>query len=189
MSSNERDLLMLRSSLWLLIVVAVVFIGCGPDEESSPVAPQLTIGDDNQDQVWHAGPDQGLLGVTDFWFTPGTLHGSSIVVYNGPSKIGYEVYNTEDPSIVYFVQGYIAPDEDAIQSGTIIPLDEWVHIRMVVYSPSIPGWMINFLNGVKEIFFDDLQPGWVERVFEVDVKLKPSNPGIHPLVFERTTNR
>lgn len=167
------------------ILVLVLFLGCSKE----PVAPEVTISDANEDGVWHAGPKEGVLGNTDIWFIPETLQGSAIWVLNGPGNaIGFDVAKKDDPSLIYFADSYIGAGDYEAQTGTLIPEGQWIHLRVVVYKNTLPGWVISFLEFLQDTFFSDLDPSWIEEVYEADVLLVPGG-GIHSISWEKTTHQ
>lgn len=178
---------------WLRIMplIFLLLVGCATEEEGeSPVAPvEVTINDANEDGVWHAGPEQGILGNTDVWFIPTTLQGSAIWVINGPANaVGFDVSMTENTSLIYFADSYIAAGGNEAQTGTLIPENIWVHIRVVVYKNTLPGWIIQFLEFLEDTFFDFVEPDWIEGVFEADILLVPGGSTVNSIQWKETTH-
>ena len=161
----------------ILFLIIIIISGCSSDNGENPVASiEVTISDSNEDGVWNAGPEQGILGNTDIWFIPATLQGSAIWVINGPgSGIGFDVSKTDNPSLIYFGDSYIDAAEHVAQTGTLIPQDEWIHVRVIIYE-DLPGWVIWFLNSLTNTFFSELETDWIQAIYEADIQLVSGAP-------------
>jgi hypothetical protein len=134
---------------------------------------EVTVQDNNQDDVYTIGPQTGLLGNVDLLLIPETLQGSAIVLINGPgSAIGYDMRDLDNSSIIYFGDSYIAAGGSSLQSGTLIPLNEWVKIRLVIYESGLAGWVVSFLQYLGLDFFDSVEDYMIDEVFEIEVILE-----------------
>ncbi len=133
---------------------------------------EVTVEDTNQDSVYTITPQSGLLGNVSLFLIPETLQGSAIVILNGPgSPIGYDIRDLDEPSIIYFADSYISAGGSALQSGTLLPLNRWIKVRLVLYKSGLAGWVVSFLQYLGLDFFQSLEDYMVDEVFEIEVFL------------------
>ncbi len=134
---------------------------------------KVTVRDDNQDQVAHLGPDPDLLGNTELFFIPGTIQGSAIWVINGPAaNIGVDIRDKDSSSFIYFADSYIGSGSNTAQTGTQIPWNKWMKVRVVVYKSGLSGIIVNIIRALGLDFFDSLEDYWIEQIFENEVYLR-----------------
>ncbi len=161
---------MIERILRLLLIIMVLFLLISCVEEKTT---EVTVQDTNQDQVYSIPPQSGLLGNVDLLLIPETLQGSAIVILNGPgSAIGYDIRDLDNSSIIYFADSYIAAGGSSLQSGTLIPINEWVKIRLVIYESGLAGWIVSFLQYLGLDFFDSVEDYMIDEVFEIEVILE-----------------
>ena len=134
---------------------------------------KVTVRDDNQDQVAHLGPDPDLLGNTELFFIPGTIQGSAIWVINGPAaNIGVDIRDKDSSSFIYFADSYIGSGSNTAQTGTQIPWNKWMKVRVVVYKSGLSGIIVNIIQALGLDFFESLEDYWIEQIFENEVYLR-----------------
>jgi len=151
----------------ILFVCIVLAISC-----TETKITEVTVTDDNQDSVYTITPQSGLLGNVSLFLIPETLQGSAIVILNGPgSAIGYDIRDVAEPSIIYFGDSYVSAGGDALQSGTLLPLNRWIKVRLVLYKSGLAGWVVSFLQYLGLDFFESLEDYMVDEVFEIEVFL------------------
>ncbi|MCF7793894.1 MAG: hypothetical protein K9N09_09125 [Candidatus Cloacimonetes bacterium] len=161
---------MKRGFFFISLLILICFF-CNSCSEQKTT--EVTVQDNNQDEVYSIGPQSGLLGNVDLLLIPETLQGSAIVIINGPgSAIGYDFRNLDNSSIIYFGDSYIAAGGNSLQSGTLIPLNEWVKIRLVIYESGLAGWVVTFLQYLGLDFFDSVEDYMIDEVFEIEVILE-----------------
>lgn len=150
----------------LIIAVSLLLLSCS--EEPTKVM----ISDDNQDQVVHLNPDPQIMGNTEIYFIPGTIQGSAIWVINGPgSNIGLDIRAKSNSAFIYYADSYIAQGSNTAQTGTQIPWNKWLKVRMVVYESGLSGLIVSFLEALGLGFFDSLEDYMIEAVYEADIYL------------------
>lgn len=66
----------LRITTVLIAVILLLTLSC------SDGPTQVTVRDDNQDQVAHLSPDPNILGNTEMFFIPETIQGSAFWIIN-----------------------------------------------------------------------------------------------------------
>ncbi len=153
-----------------LLVVMLIVLGCSETVEEIVPPTQVTINDSNEDGVWHV-PSDSILGNVDVWFLPNTMQGSAIWLINGPGRaVGFDVTNASDRSTVYFGDGYTGAGKFKAETGTTIPVQRWVYVRVVVYR-TFSGAIAAFLDALGAGFFDELQDVWIEAIYEAEVYL------------------
>ncbi len=156
----------MKPALVLLVLLLILLSSC---EEITKV----TVRDDNQDQVAHLGPDPDLLGNTELFFIPGTIQGSAIWVINGPAaNIGVDIRDKDSSSFIYFADSYIGSGSNTAQTGTQIPWNKWMKVRVVVYKSGLSGIIVNIIRALGLDFFDSLEDYWIEQIFENEVYLR-----------------
>ena len=139
---------------------------------------EVTVQDANQDQVYVITPQSGLLGNVSLFLIPETLQGSAIVILNGPgSSIGYDIRDLDEPSIIYFADSYVSAGGSTLQSGTLLPLNRWIKVRLVLYKSGLAGWVVSFLQYLGLDFFESLEDYMVDEVFEIEVYLEEGPDG------------
>jgi len=152
-----------------LLVLLLLLLSCSDE----PI--KVTIHDDNQDQVAHLSPNPDLLGNTELFFIPGTIQGSAIWVINGPgANVGLDIRDKDSSSFIYFADSYIGSGDNTAQTGTQIPWNKWMKVRLVVYKSGLSGIIVSFIQALGLDFFDSLQDYMIEQVFENEVYLSGS---------------
>ena len=155
----------MKPALVLLVLLLILLSSC---EE----ATKVTVRDDNQDQVAHLGPDPDLLGNTELFFIPGTIQGSAIWVINGPAaNIGIDIRDKDSSSFIYFADSYIGSGSNTAQTGTQIPWNKWMKVRVVVYKSGLSGIVVNIIQALGLDFFDSLEDYMIEQIYENEVYL------------------
>ena len=155
----------MKPALVLLVLLLILLSSC---EE----ATKVTVRDDNQDQVAHLGPDPDLLGNTELFFIPGTIQGSAIWVINGPAaNVGIDIRDKDSSSFIYFADSYIGSGSNTAQTGTQIPWNKWMKVRVVVYKSGLSGIVVNIIQALGLDFFDSLEDYMIEQIFENEVYL------------------
>ena len=160
----------MRNKFYLLVVVALnlLFISCTEEKTT-----EVTVQDNNNDKVYNISSQSGLLGNIDLHLIPETIQGSAIVILNGPgSAVGYDVRDLDNSSIIYFADSYIAAGGNSLQSGTLLPINQWVKIRLVIYESGLAGWIVSFLQYLGLDFFDSVEYYMIDEVFEIEVLLE-----------------
>lgn len=149
------------------IFIILVFFSC-----TQKNITEVTVQDTNQDSVYTITPQSGLLGNVSLFLIPETLQGSAIVILNGPgSPIGYDIRDLDEPSIIYFGDSYVSAGGSALQSGTMLPLNRWIKVRLVLYKSGLAGWVVSFLQYLGLDFFQSLEDYMVDAVYEIEVFL------------------
>ncbi|MDP2586841.1 MAG: hypothetical protein Q8P32_03660 [Candidatus Komeilibacteria bacterium] len=116
-------------------------------------------------------PSGELLGNVDLLLIKSTMQGDAIWLINGPARaVGLDITNAENRSIYYFGEGYTGAGNNHPATGTTLPLNTRIYVRLVVYR-TLPGGVIFFLQSIGQGFFDHLEDSWVEAVFEIEVFL------------------
>lgn len=155
--------------LCLLFSVALLLLSCS-DEPT-----KITVRDDNQDQVAHLGPNPDIMGNTEIFFVPTTIQGSAIWVINGPgSHVGLDIRDKDNSAFIYYGDSYIAKGANSAQTGTQIPWNRWMRVRLVVYESGLSGYLVSFLDALGLDFFDSLEDYMIDKVYENDVYLSSS---------------
>ena len=160
----------MRSKIYLfvLVILTLFFISC---TEEKPT--EVTVQDNNEDQVYNISPQSGLIGNVDLHLIPETIQGSAIVIINGPgSAIGYDIRDIDDPAFIYFADSYISAGGYSLQTGTILPTNKWIKIRLVIYESGLAGWVVSFLQYLGLDFFDSLEDYMIDEVYEIEVLLE-----------------
>lgn len=156
-------------ALRFIILLMIVLLSFSCTEKTTT---EVTVQDANNDQVYNISPQSGLLGNVDLHLIPETIQGSAIIILNGPgSSIGYDIRNLENNSVIYFADSYIAAGGSSLQSGTLLPIDQWVKIRLVIYESGLAGWVVSFLQYLGLDFFDSVEVYMIDEVFEIEVML------------------
>jgi hypothetical protein len=154
--------------MYVLIICCFLF-SC----EKKPT--QITVRDSNQDAVAHMGPDPSIMGNTEIFFIPATIQGSAIWVINGPgANVGMDIRDKNNSAFIYYADSYISAGGNTAQTGTQIPWDRWLKVRLVVYKSGLAGWVVSFLNALGMDFFDSLESYMIEQVYVNEVYLSAS---------------
>ncbi|MEF3694033.1 MAG: hypothetical protein V3576_01660 [Candidatus Cloacimonadota bacterium] len=157
--------------LRIAVVFVVTLFLCSCSNEPT----KITVSDDNQDQVAHLSPNPDVLGNTELFFIPSTIQGSAIWVINGPgSNIGLDVRDKNNSAFIYYADSYIGTGSNSAQTGTQIPWNRWMRVRLVVYESGLSGLIVSFLEALGMDFFDSLEDYMIETVYENDVYLSSS---------------
>lgn len=157
----------------LLILLCVFLLSCGDK------TTEITVRDSNQDGVAHLTPDPDFMGNTEIFFIPGTIQGSAIWVINGPgANVGLDIRDRGNNAFIYFADSYIARGDNTAQTGTQIPWNRWLKVRLVVYKSGLSGWVVSFLNALGLDFFDSLEDYMIEQIWENEVYLSPDGKRI-----------
>ncbi len=159
----------------LVLLIMSLIISCS----ESPT--QVTIRDDNQDHVAHLAPDPNILGNTEMFFIPETIQGSAIWIINGPSaNVGVDIRDKSNSAFIYYADSYIGAGSNSAQTGTQIPWNRWMRVRLVVYKSGLSGAIVNFIQLLGLDFFDSLEDYMIEQIYENDVFL--SSDGIYKTI-------
>lgn len=133
---------------------------------------QVTVRDDNQDQVAHLSPDPNILGNTEMFFIPETIQGSAIWIINGPgANVGIDIRDKSNSAFIYYADSYIGSGSNSAQTGTQIPWNRWMRVRLVVYKSGLSGAIVSFIELLGLDFFDSLEDYMIEQIYENDVFL------------------
>lgn len=139
---------------------------------------QVTIRDDNQDQVAHLSPDPNILGNTEMFFIPETIQGSAIWIINGPgANVGVDIRDKSNSAFIYYADSYIGSSANSAQTGTQIPWNRWMRVRLVVYKSGLSGAIVSFIELLGLDFFDSLEDYMIEQIYENNVFL--SSDGVY----------
>jgi hypothetical protein len=157
-------------TLYRLLITLLMLLVMSCSEEKTT---EVTVQDTNADQVFNISPHSGLIGNVDLHLIPDTIQGSAIVIINGPGNaIGYDIRDVEDQAFIYFADSYIAAGGNSLQSGTILPTNKWVKIRLVLYESGLAGWVVSFLQYLGLDFFESLENYMIDEVYEIEVLLE-----------------
>ena len=156
----------------ILIVISVLLV------VSCTKITDNTIHDDNEDGTYYIGPSDQILGNVELLIYPKTRKGTAITFLNSPvSSIAYLMSNRDDPDKKYFAKSHIEEDEDYTQTGSELPFDTWIRIKMIVYEDGLANWVIDLLNGLGLNFFNAVEDWMVEETYEADFKLVENRKG------------
>jgi len=156
-----------------VLVLCMLLFSCGDK------VTEITVRDSNQDGVAHLTPDPEFMGNTEIFFIPGTIQGSAIWVINGPgANVGLDIRERGNNAFIYFADSYIARGDNTAQTGTQIPWNRWLKVRLVVYKSGLSGWVVSFLNALGLNFFDSLEDYMIEQIWENEVYLSPDGKRI-----------
>jgi len=133
---------------------------------------QVKVSDANQDAVAHLVPDPDIMGNTEIFFIPGTIQGSAIWVINGPgANVGMDIRDKNNNAFIYYADSYISAGANTAQTGTQIPWNRWLRVRLVLYKSGLSGWIVSGLDALGLDFFDSLENYMIEKVYENEVYL------------------
>lgn len=150
--------------LWLAI--AILLFSCS-DEPT-----KVTLNDSNRDAVAHLSPDPDILGNTELFFIPTTIQGSAIWILNGPgAHVGVDIRDTDNSAFIYYADSYIGKGSNSAQTGTQIPWNSWMRVRLVVYESGLSGIIISLIEAMGLDFFDSLESYMIDRIYETEVFL------------------
>lgn len=122
------------------------------------------------DRTYYIGPDSGLPGNCEFFVMPETNHGPSLLAINGPAApVGFQIRNG---ATKYFQDQYIGPNAESFQSGSSLPLNQWLQFNFVIYKSSFTGWLWPLVD-----FWTDLGPAIIESSYEWQVKFVDDGSG------------
>ncbi|MDD4310011.1 MAG: hypothetical protein PHO32_06485 [Candidatus Cloacimonetes bacterium] len=163
--------------LLLLLAVLVMLLSCSKEPT------KITVKDSNEDQVAHLGPNPDIMGNTEIFFIPATIQGSAIWVINGPgAHVGLDIRDKGNSAFIYYGDSYIGKGSNSAQTGTQIPWDRWMRVRLVVYESGLSGYIVSFLEALGLDFFDSLQDYMIDKVYENDVYLSAGGKQIRTAV-------
>ena len=95
----------------------------------------------------HLAPDPNILGNTEMFFIPETIQGSAIWIINGPSaNVGVDIRDKSNSAFIYYADSYIGAGANSAQTGTQIPWNRWMRVRLVVYKSGLSGAIVNFIQ-------------------------------------------
>lgn len=155
-----------RYTTVLAALIMLLIISC------SDKPTQVTVRDDNQDQVAHLSPDPNILGNTEMFFIPETIQGSAIWIINGPgANVGVDIRDKSNSAFIYYADSYIGSGSNSAQTGTQIPWNRWMRVRLVVYKSGLSGVIVSFIELLGLDFFDSLEDYMIEQIYENDVFL------------------
>jgi uncharacterized membrane protein len=151
----------------VLVAILMLFtISCSED------SPRLTLVDSDGNGVVHLGPDPNIMGNTEIIFIPGTIQGSAIWVINGPgANVGLDIRDKTNSSFIYFADSYIKKEANVAQTGTQIPWNRWMRVRLVVYKSGLSGTIVQFIQFLGLDFFSSLEDYMIEHIYINDVYL------------------
>mgnify|MGYP000992166519 CR=1 FL=1 len=156
----------LRITTILVAMILLLTLSC------SDGPTQVTVRDDNQDQVAHLSPDPNILGNTEMFFIPETIQGSAIWIINGPgANVGIDIRDKSNSAFIYYADSYIGSGSNSAQTGTQIPWNRWMRVRLVVYKSGLSGAIVSFIELLGLDFFDSLEDYMIEQIYENDVFL------------------
>jgi hypothetical protein len=166
-----------------LIILSLLLLSC------SPQPTQVKVTDANEDAVAHLVPNPDIMGNTEIFFIPGTIQGSAIWVINGPgANVGMDIRDKNNASFIYFADSYISSSGNTAQTGTQIPWNRWLKVRLVVYKSGLSGFVVSFLEALGLDFFDSLQDYMIEAVYENEVYLNQSGKRLSTKVVDVTAH-
>lgn len=152
--------------LVLIFLAALFLLSC----TSKPT--QVKVSDANQDAVAHLSPDPDVMGNTEIFFIPETIQGSAIWVINGPgSNVGMDIRDRDNNAFIYYADSYIGAGANTAQTGTQIPWNRWLKVRLVLYKSGLSGYIVSFIELLGLDFFDSLESYMIEAVYENEVYL------------------
>ncbi len=155
--------------LLFLCLLSLLWTSCS-DEPT-----KVTVTDSNSDAVARLSPDPDIMGNTEIFFIPETIQGSAIWIINGPgANIGIDIRDKDNQNFIYFADSYIAKSNNAAQTGTQIPWNKWMRVRLVVYKSGLSGIIVNLIDSMGLNFFDSIEQYMIERIYETDVLLESS---------------
>ncbi len=155
----------------MLRMLAVLFL-CAFLLSCDTEPTQVTLSDANQDAVAHLVPNPDVMGNTEIFFVPGTIQGSAIWVINGPgANVGMDIRDRDNSAFIYYADSYISAGGNTAQTGTQIPWNRWLKVRLVIYKSGLSGWVVSFLELLGLDFFDSLESYMIERIYENEVYL------------------
>ncbi|HOG38102.1 MAG TPA: hypothetical protein PLD95_01385 [bacterium] len=151
-------------NIFFVLLIILLFLVLSCDKPT-----QVRLSDGNEDANFHVPASSGLLGNVDLHVIPETIQGSAIILINGPgASIGYDIRDRNDSSFIYFADSYISAGGKTIETGTVIPYNKWVHIRLVIYKSGLSGYVVSFLQLLGLDFFDSIEEYMIESVYEAD---------------------
>ena len=155
----------MKQVLFFLAMAAVLF-SCA----SEPT--QITLVDENRDAVAHLSPDPDILGNTELFFIPVTIQGSSIWIINGPgANVGIDIRDSANSAFIYYADSFISRGSNSAQTGTQIPWNRWMRIRLAVYDSGLSGLIVSVIDGMGLDFFSNIEDYMVERIYETEIYL------------------
>lgn len=168
----------------LCVVILCLFaLSCSSDKPT-----QVKVSDANQDAVAHLSPDPDIMGNTEIFFIPGTIQGSAIWVINGPgANVGLDVRDKNNSAFIYYADSYIGASDNTAQTGTQIPWNRWLRVRLVLYKSGLSGFVVSLLNSLGLDFFDSLESYMIEAVYTNDVYLSPTGKQVRTATREITS--
>lgn len=150
----------------IFLVILFLIISC------TEAPTEITVEDSNEDGIYHVEPGDEILGNVELFMMPWTIQGSAINVLNNPvSNIAFDMFKRDDSAFKYFGDAYISAGGNSFQSGTQLPYDEWLRVRLVIYESGLAGWIVSFLQSLGLDFFDSLSDYMIDEVYEADVYL------------------
>ena len=157
------------SRLLFLLLISLFILSC----EYQPT--QVKVSDANQDAVAHLVPDPDIMGNTEIFFIPGTIQGSAIWVINGPgANVGLDIRDRDNNAFIYYADSYLSAGSNTAQTGTQIPWNRWLRVRLVIYKSGLSGWIVSALDAMGLDFFDSLEDYMIEETYENEVFLSSS---------------
>ncbi len=152
----------------VLYVFAICLLLISCDDKPT----QVKVSDANQDAVAHLVPNPDIMGNTEIFFIPETIQGSAIWVINGPgANIGMDIRDRDNSAFIYYADSYISAGDNTAQTGTQIPWNRWLKVRLVLYKSGLSGWIVSSLEFLGLDFFDSLEDYMIEKIYENDVYL------------------
>jgi hypothetical protein len=150
-----------------ILILCLFTLSCKSDKPT-----QIKVNDANQDEVFHLSPDPDIMGNTEIFFIPGTVQGSAIWVINGPgANVGMDIRDRDNSAFIYYADSYIGAGDNTAQTGTQIPWNRWLRVRLVIYKSGLSGIVVSILESLGLDFFDSLESYMIEAVYTNDIFL------------------
>ncbi len=73
------------------------------------------------------------------------------------ANIGVDIRDKDSSSFIYFADSYIGSGSNTAQTGTQIPWNKWMKVRVVVYKSGLSGIIVNIIRALGLDFFDSLE--------------------------------
>lgn len=69
-----------------------------------------------------------------------------------------------------------------LQTGTILPLNRWIKVRLVVYESGLVAWIVWFLESLGLDFFESIEDYMIDAVYEVEILLEGIGQGVKKII-------
>ncbi len=178
----------MKNLIFVMIPLFLLVVGCGEEITIT----EVQINDENEDSIYHVRPEDEFLGNVELFLMPWTIQGSAINLLNGPvPKIAYDISKRDDSSFKYFGDSYITSGGNSFQSGTQLPYDEWLRVRLVVYESGLAGWVVVLLQNLGLDFFESLEDYMIDEIYEADIYLfsEDEQRGVKNISWQKVTDK